>query len=182
MPGVADIVTAATLAGRFGVTARAVGDLVCRDVIERRAGGFNLEDSTRRATTHYRNLAQGRGGEVDVGKAAHQRARAAKAQAELVETKGRKLRGELSKHQRSRPNGRACCAPCAPACSRCHHAYNSDCRTSLRMTSPRSTVKCGTYWLKSQNRLWDGFLIQIKGSNSLCLMSCRVGEGRQSRA
>jgi hypothetical protein len=52
----------------------------------------------------------------------------------------------------------------------------------LRMTSPRSTVKCGTYWLKSQNRLWDGFLIQIKGSNSLCLMSCRVGEGRQSRA
>jgi len=64
-------------------------------VIERSGAGFDLEDSTRRAMTHYRNLAQGRGGEVDVGKAAHQRARLAKAKADLVETKGRKLRGEL---------------------------------------------------------------------------------------
>src|SRR5580704_15303061 len=96
-----DTVTAATLARYFGVTPRAVGKLVERKVIEpimRVAGRpalFDLEDSTRRAMAHYRNLAQGRGGEVDVGRAAHQRARLAKAQAELVETKGRKLRGEL---------------------------------------------------------------------------------------
>jgi hypothetical protein len=45
--------------------------------------------------THYRNLAQGRGGEVDVGKAAHQRARLAKAQAGFVEVKGKKLHGEI---------------------------------------------------------------------------------------
>jgi terminase small subunit / prophage DNA-packing protein len=87
--------TTATLARHFGVTARAIGDLVRRKVIERKERGFDLEDSTRRAMTHYRNLAQGRGGEVDVGKAAHHRARLAKAQAELVETKGKKLRGEL---------------------------------------------------------------------------------------
>jgi terminase small subunit / prophage DNA-packing protein len=91
-----DTVTAATLARYFGVTARAIGDLVRRKVIERQGSHFDLQDCTRRAMTHYRNLAQGRGGEVDVGRAAaHQRARLAKAQAELVETKGKKLRGEL---------------------------------------------------------------------------------------
>jgi len=60
-----------------------------------RSTGFDLEDSTRRAMTHYRNFAQGRGGEVDVGKAAYQRARLAKPQATLVETKQPKLAGKL---------------------------------------------------------------------------------------
>ena len=88
----ADTVTTAALARYFGVTPRAIGDLVKRNVIEPvpRGTGFDLEDCKRRAITHYRNLAQGRGREVDVAKAAHQRARLAKAQAELVETKGRK--------------------------------------------------------------------------------------------
>jgi len=90
-----DTVTTAVLARYFGCTARAIGDLVRRKVIERTGDSFNLEDCTRRAMTHYRNLAQGRGGEVDVGKAAHQRARLARAQATLVETKTRKLSGEL---------------------------------------------------------------------------------------
>lgn len=91
----ADAITAATLARYFGVTTRAIGDLVKRKVIEGKGADFDLEDCTRRAMNHYRALAQGRGGEADVGRAAHQRARLAKAQAELVETKGRKLRGEL---------------------------------------------------------------------------------------
>lgn len=68
----ADTVTTATLARHFGVTPRAIGDLVKRKVIDRWDGSgpasFDLEDSTRRAMTLYRALAQGRGGEVDVGK------------------------------------------------------------------------------------------------------------------
>jgi phage terminase Nu1 subunit (DNA packaging protein) len=90
-----ETVTAATLARYFGCTPRAIGDLVKRKLTERSGAGFDLEDCTRRAMTHYRNLAQSHGGEVDVGKAAHERARLAAAQTALVETKQRKLAGTL---------------------------------------------------------------------------------------
>ena len=81
--------------------ARAIADLVKRGVIAPKKGVrvrlhlFDLEDSTRRAMSHYRNLAQGRGGEIDIGKTAHQRAKLAAAQTRLVETKQKKLAGEL---------------------------------------------------------------------------------------
>lgn len=76
-----------------------------RKVIDRCTGSgpasFDLEDSTRRAMTHYRAVTQGRGGKVDVGRAAHQRARLAKAQANLVEIK-QKARGRIGRRCRGR--------------------------------------------------------------------------------
>ena len=49
----------------------------------------------RRYCAHLRDLATGRGGEPAIASATAERARLAKAQAELVETKAAKLRGEL---------------------------------------------------------------------------------------
>jgi hypothetical protein len=43
----ADTVTAAILARHFGVTSRAIGDLVNRKAIKRSGSGFDLEDCTR---------------------------------------------------------------------------------------------------------------------------------------
>ena len=90
-----NIATPVALAELFGVSKRTISDLAKRGMVVRAGGGYALADSVRRYCSHLRELAIGRGGESAIASATAERARLANAQAELVETKGRKLRGEL---------------------------------------------------------------------------------------
>lgn len=94
--GMAETVTAATLARYFGVTARAIGDLVKRKVIT--AVTFPTVRSRRVHAPRHDALPQPRARSRRRGRGRQRGAstrRLDRAQAELVETKGRKLRGEL---------------------------------------------------------------------------------------
>lgn len=88
-------VPTAALADLFGVTDRTIRDLAKRGIIAKAGCGFVLADSVRRYCAHLRDLATGRGGEAAITSATTERARLARMQADLAETKGRKLRGEL---------------------------------------------------------------------------------------
>jgi phage terminase Nu1 subunit (DNA packaging protein) len=59
------------------------------------APGRGAHERVQRYCAHPRDLATGRGGESAIASATAERARLARAQADLVETKGKKLRGEL---------------------------------------------------------------------------------------
>jgi phage terminase Nu1 subunit (DNA packaging protein) len=90
-----DTVNVATLSDLIGVTRRTVSDLARRGIVVRSGRGYALAESLRRYCGHLRDLATGRGGESAIASGTAERARLARAQAELVETKGKKLRGEL---------------------------------------------------------------------------------------
>jgi phage terminase Nu1 subunit (DNA packaging protein) len=90
-----DAVTTAALADLFGITDRSIRDLAKRGIITRKGRGFALTESVRGYCEHLRKLATGRGGETAIASATADRARLARAQAELVETKQRKLAGTL---------------------------------------------------------------------------------------
>lgn len=91
-------VTGRQLAQLLGVTVRTVTDLAGRGIVVRADGATNrylLAQSLPRYCAHLRDLATGRGGEAAVVSATAQRARLAKAQADLAETKNAAMRGEL---------------------------------------------------------------------------------------
>ena len=88
-------VTVTALAELFGVSNRTISDLAKRGIIVRARRGYALADSVRRYCSHLRELATGRGGESAIASATAERARLARIQADLAETKSRKLRGEL---------------------------------------------------------------------------------------
>ena len=90
-----NVVTTAALANSLGVSDRTIRDLAKRGIVVRSWPGFALAGSVRGYCEHLRKLATGRGGEPAIASATADRARLARAQAELVETKGKKLRGEL---------------------------------------------------------------------------------------
>ena len=87
--------TSAELAQLLGVTARTVTDLARRGIAVRDGNRYAVAESVRRYCAHLRELANGRGGEGAVASATAQRARLAKAQADLAETKNAAMRGEL---------------------------------------------------------------------------------------
>src|SRR4029077_1733302 len=90
-----DAITAAKLADLFGVTTRTIRNLTKRGIITRAGRNYALTASVRGYCEHLRKLATGRGGDTAIASAPAERARLARAQAELIETKGRRLRGEL---------------------------------------------------------------------------------------
>lgn len=88
--------TGRELSQLFGVSVRTVTDLANRGIVVRAGTGrYELGPSVLRYCAHLRDLATGRGGEGAVNTAAEQRARQAKASADLAETKNARLRGEL---------------------------------------------------------------------------------------
>jgi len=89
------VATAAALAALLGVSDRTIRDLAKRGIIVRAEDGFALAESVRGYCSHLRELATGRGGEGAIASATAERARLARMQADLAETKGRKLVGEL---------------------------------------------------------------------------------------
>jgi terminase small subunit / prophage DNA-packing protein len=97
MPAVIDTaVTGRELARLLGVTPRTVTDLANRGIVVREGTNrYALAASVLRYCAHLRDLATGRGGEAAVASATAQRARLAKAQADLAETKNAALRREL---------------------------------------------------------------------------------------
>jgi terminase small subunit / prophage DNA-packing protein len=86
-----DTFSTVSLAALFGVTDRTIRDLAKRGIIVRAEGGFVLAESVRGYCSHLRTLATGRGGEPALASATAERARLARMQADLAETKGRKL-------------------------------------------------------------------------------------------
>src|SRR5580692_8336084 len=87
-----DTCTAVELTALIAIQARTINDLAKRGVVVRAGRGrYARDESVRSYCAYLRELAPGRGG----ASATVERARLARAQAELVETKGRKLRGEL---------------------------------------------------------------------------------------
>jgi phage terminase Nu1 subunit (DNA packaging protein) len=97
MPALIDTaVTGRELARLLGVTPRTVTDLANRGIVVREGTNrYVLAPSLTRYCAHLRDLATGRGGEAAVASATAQRARLAKAQADLAETKNAALRREL---------------------------------------------------------------------------------------
>jgi phage terminase Nu1 subunit (DNA packaging protein) len=91
----ADTITAVALAELCGITRRTVSDLAKRGIMVRSGRNYAPIESVRGYCDHLRKLATGRGGETAIASATADRARLAKAQANLVETKTRKLSGEL---------------------------------------------------------------------------------------
>lgn len=89
--------TTSVLADLIGVSPRSITDLAKRGILVRadKGGGFDLRKSMRGYCEHLRKLATGRGGESAIASATAQRARLAKAQADLAETKAAQLRGSL---------------------------------------------------------------------------------------
>ena len=90
-----EYIAIAGLADLLGVTARTIRALAKRRIIIRSGRNFALTESGRGYCEHLRKLATGRGGETAIASATTERGRLARAQAEFIETKGRKLRGEL---------------------------------------------------------------------------------------
>lgn len=90
-----DTVAQAALADLFGVTTRTVRDLGKRGILVRAGKNYALAESVSRYCAHLRELATGRGGEDTIINATAERARLAKAQADSMEIKNAKLRGEL---------------------------------------------------------------------------------------
>jgi phage terminase Nu1 subunit (DNA packaging protein) len=88
-------VSAIALADLFGVTDRTIRDLAKRGIIIKDARGYALAKSVRGYCKHLRELATGRGGESAISSVTAERARLAKAQADLTETKVRVMHGEL---------------------------------------------------------------------------------------
>jgi phage terminase Nu1 subunit (DNA packaging protein) len=89
-------VTATVLADLIGVSPRSITDLTKRGIVVRRgARGFDLRASLRGYTGHLRKLATGRGGEAGIATGTVERARLAKAQADLAELRAAHLRGSL---------------------------------------------------------------------------------------
>ncbi len=96
MPAVGDnAVTSGELARLLGVTTRTVTDLARRGIVVREGSRYAVAESVKRYCAHLRDIATGRGGEAAVGSATAQRARLAKAQADLAEAKIAVIRREL---------------------------------------------------------------------------------------
>jgi len=64
-------------------------------VVRAGRGTYMVEKSLRRYCSHLRDLVTGRGGESAIASVTVERDRLAKAQADLAEAKGRRLRREL---------------------------------------------------------------------------------------
>src|ERR1700732_4299450 len=91
-----DRISGGMLASPFGVTEKTIRDLARRGIVARDGRDhYTRNESVRRYCAHLRDLATGRGGETAIASATAERARLARAQAAVVETKGKKLRGEL---------------------------------------------------------------------------------------
>lgn len=89
------VATAVDLARLWGITRQAVNALARRGIIKRQGRGFDRDESTLRYCAHLRELATGRGGEAAITSATAERARLAKAQADLQELKNAALRGAV---------------------------------------------------------------------------------------
>jgi phage terminase Nu1 subunit (DNA packaging protein) len=83
------------LAALLGVSVQTIRDLARRGIIVRTGRTFALEEAIPSYCAHLRKLATGRGGEQTINSAATDRGRLAKAQADSVEIKNARLRGEL---------------------------------------------------------------------------------------
>src|ERR1700693_4398012 len=90
-----DTITGTALAEMLGVSTRTIRDLAKRKILVRAGRNYALAASVRQYCSHLRDLATGRGGEAAISSATAERARLARMQADLAETKGRKLKGEL---------------------------------------------------------------------------------------
>lgn len=88
-------IKAADLADMLGVSTRSIADFKKRGIIKAAGRDFALADSVRSYCKHLRDMATGRGGEPAIASATIERARLANAQADLIETKVRTMRGDL---------------------------------------------------------------------------------------
>ena len=77
------VATAVDLAELWGITRQTVNTLARRGIITRKGRGFDSDENTRRYCAHLRELATGRGGEAAIASATAERARLAKAQADM---------------------------------------------------------------------------------------------------
>ena len=75
--------------------AHTITDLAKRDIIVRAGAGYALTASVCGYCDHLRKLATGRGGDEAIASATAERARLAREQANLAETKATNLRGDL---------------------------------------------------------------------------------------
>lgn len=90
------VATSAEVGEWLGISAQAVAALGRRGVIGKVGPrGYVLKDAVRKYAEHLRQALLGRGGADAAATAAKQRARLAKAQADMVEQKVRRAAGEL---------------------------------------------------------------------------------------
>ena len=88
-------ITTAALADLLGISTRSIRQHAKDGILVRAGKEFALAPSVRRYCDHLRKLATGRSGEAAISTATAERARLAKAQADHVELKNKRARGEL---------------------------------------------------------------------------------------